>query len=118
MQAKTVKEVLIAAKWILENNNWCRAAWAKAGPNDFGNNYLYLNSSDNKLVLSKRPNYFCVSGAIRAVNAERQLKANAESMLGNLCGDPCQNILHWNDAMSRTKSQVIALLNRAIKKSQ
>jgi hypothetical protein len=28
-QATTVKEVLIAAKWILENRGWCQGYYAK-----------------------------------------------------------------------------------------
>lgn len=93
-KAKTVTEVLKAAKWILENVGWCQYRYSKANKN-------------GKLTA------FCVAGAIESVNADWDLIIKAETTLGKVVGE--DYIPNWNDVKGRTLPQVLKAFDKAIK---
>lgn len=112
MKAKTVKEVLVAAQWMLKNVGWCQGDFAKSG-----NTIVWMgafttlkNAMDE--VSCDHIDAFCSIGAINAVEANRELKKQAIELLGNATGD--SSITQWNDNEKRTKKQVLAAFNKAI----
>lgn len=99
-QVKTVKEVLIAAKWILENVGWCKGAYAK---DKFGD---WLVPGEPHEVTCA-----CSSGAIYLVEAPRKLQESAIFLLGTIVNS---HVPTWNDLFSRTKEEVLQAFNKAI----
>lgn len=98
MRAKTVKEVLIAIKWILENIGWCKGTWSK-----------YLNG---------KPVAFCLSGACNTVEPEYGwLIEDARQAMRDVIYDvaPNRDIASFNDSTLTTKKDVIRMLDKAIK---
>jgi len=109
-RAKTIKEVLVAAKWMIENIGWCQ----------------------EDLVIYDRNNNeeaFCATGAISYVNGygERSIvKDNAIRVLANAidgyqihdtttCLD---TIVNFNDWSETTKNKVLSKFDKAIKLSE
>jgi hypothetical protein len=100
-KANSVKEVLIAAKYLLENIGWCQG--------DFS------NYQDGK------PVSFCMLGAINHVEVsdiELTWEAKAllsQTILKNISIDS-QMLSDWNDNSARKKKDVIKLFDKAIRK--
>ena len=108
MKAKSPKQVLIAAKWMLENVGWCKG------------NYVSYKDSIGLEIES-----LCILGAINRVEIDEDkvgIHSAAKSMIWELIKKQKQNSsLHmdsaigtWNDESKRTKKEVIQLLNKAI----
>lgn len=106
MEAKSVKEILIAAKWIIENVGWCQGSYAL--------------TKDNNRIFSVEEAYAagdicaaCSTGSIMLTEASEQLKNDAERILRLQVPD--HKIVDWNDAPGRTREEVLAVFDRAIK---
>ena len=107
MKAKTVKEVLIAAKWILENVGWCQKA--------------YVTTKDDKLGFDPDGSAAigdvkaaCALGSIYMVQSDNHdLRPGAVDVLQN----EVINITNWNDDPARTKQEVLDMFTRAIEKA-
>ena len=112
MKAKSVKEVLIAAKYLLKNVGWCQKYYAKKHDRGLWIN-LYTDLKDQfSSEEAKEIIGFCSVGAIRAVEAtEIGLKTSAIAKLPGILAD-------WNDDPSRTKKQVLAAFDQAIKSAE
>jgi hypothetical protein len=96
--AKTVKEVLIAAKWMLENVGWCQKTFRK-----------YSTSGESPSCA------FCSFGAIINVNyGSPGLIDKALAVLSKSIDTASGSITIWNDDPKRTKSQVLAVFDKAI----
>lgn len=100
-KAKNIKEVLIAAKWMLENVGWCQGLFSKRD-----------DSGSIKAM--------CLVGAINRVQLtdagyKKLLQEKSTTMLSKLLK---QDVWIWNDTEGRTKEEVISLLDRAIKKAK
>jgi hypothetical protein len=90
--ARTVREVLIAAKWLLEHIGWCQKHF--------------------ELRHRGKPVAFCAVGAIQSVNAKSALR------LSVLWIDVMQNIVDFNDAPSTTLPMVLARFDEAIARAE
>jgi hypothetical protein len=99
-KANSVKEVLIAAKYLLENIGWCQG--------DFS------NYQDGK------PVSFCMLGAINHVEvSDFELIWEAKSLLSQTILKNISEpgiISDWNDKPARKKKDVIKLFDKAIRK--
>jgi hypothetical protein len=96
--AKNTTEVLIAAKWLLENVGWIK-----------GQQVHYPHGGSV-------PDGFCASGAITWVMAESyERKFRAYSFLES---EMDRDILKFNDAPHTTKQHVLDAFDRAIQRSK
>jgi hypothetical protein len=112
--AKSVREVLIAARWILDKIGWTQGCDAR--------------DSDGRLVspTNSRAVCFCATGAVIAVEAEEVgLRLNAIRSLERELTPPSHQVpgmrvtlAFWNDQRRRTKKQVLALFDRVIRKTK
>ena len=100
-KAKTVKEVLIATKWIIENIGWCKMVPMRDEDEHSCNVIDYARS-------------FCLSAAIGHVECDDQIRVEARGIAERFIGEH-DSIIDWNDRWYRTKKHVISLLNKAIK---
>ena len=105
--AKTVREVLIAARWILEHHEWTQRVFHRV--------------DDGK-------HCFCLGGAVNATLVAdtdengRALRSRAKQHLEHALRDEnpvwisylYTRYTAWNDAPGRTKAEVLALLDRTI----
>ena len=115
--AKTVKEVLIAARWILQNIGWCQGTYTKIAKNS---------------NIPNMPEAFCAIGVFRYVDVvtpkayleRHHIKNDAVLKLNNVITsttnyfnllDYVGTVIHWNDKPGRTKREVIKLFDEAIK---
>src|SRR5258706_15167283 len=87
------KEVLIVARKLLIEVGWCKG-WAVKFKAD-------------------KPIAFCATGAIQYVSAPWRLKDKADDALRTAIN--WDYIPQWNDHKKRTKRQVLAAFNKAIK---
>jgi hypothetical protein len=108
MKAQTAKQVLIATKWILTHFDWCQGAWwvDSVGQN-FGSKEVFLKHYTAPLKCA------CLDGALDLVESDDHSMIGAQTLLRKEVGD----YITWNDEKGRTKKQVIALLNKLIKKA-
>lgn len=93
-KAKTVTEVLKAAKWMLENVGWCKNQYTKYDTNG-------------------KPMAFCAAGAISHVVTDCELRVKAHDRLSAAIKEPY--IPNWNDDLDRTLPQVLKAFDKAIK---
>lgn len=104
MKAKTVKETLVAARWILENVGWCQGYYFKDAE---GRDASTLHPEDIHCA--------CTLGALSLVEKEDPgLYMGALRILEPLVGKGTM-IARWNDQEGRTKEEVLDLFDRAIK---
>ena len=110
MKATTVKEVLVAAKWILQHYDWNQHSWFIDSKDVRWGSPMHFTRKHDRLQLKS----CCISGAVQLVDtdfsnlemARLELQAAART----------DNIVNWNDWNGRTKKQVIRLLDKAIAK--
>jgi hypothetical protein len=114
MKAKTVKQALIATKWILGHTGWCRRFYHvdKHGLSlpGYGASALAANLSSFELGGS------CLSGALGLVEYQNQ-DLNRETYLtvhNAIIDDNAKSIPNWNDKPERTSQQVLDLLDKLI----
>jgi intergrase/recombinase len=100
MKAKTVKEVLVATKWILSHYEWHQGSYT-------------ANDANGK------PFSFCLVGAMQRVETEKlDLMAQAYKFMADEVQPHQEMILSvWNDMPGRTKTEVLSLLDRVIEKA-
>lgn len=104
MKVHTVKEVLIAAKWILENIGWNQ------------NDYYRSKSGkrfDNHIDMSDVASA-CSAGAIYLVEADVSLQEDTVDYLLQTIGG---SVSRFNDAPSTTKEDVLAVFQKAIERT-
>ena len=95
MKAKNATEVLIAAKWIIENVGWCQGMLVK---------------QDYRLT----PVAFCPMGAINYVETiDFKHNLEARSILDRAAG--LVGIAYFNDQPYTTKEMILNLFDQAIK---
>jgi len=92
MKAKTVKQVLEAARWMLENVGWVK--------------YQYVAKVNGKYV------GLCAFGALEMVEAENNHLVQAQDRLRE---EMDGSIIRFNDRPDITKRMVINAFKRAIK---
>jgi hypothetical protein len=110
-KAKTVKEVLIATKYIIEHMDWHQ-----------GRKYRDNNGAP---LLKSDPNFkkdlasVCLLGGLDLVEADSKLITRAEIILRDHCGGyPSGGIVAFNDYSGRTKEEVIKMLDEVIEATQ
>jgi hypothetical protein len=98
MKAKTATEVLIAAKWMIENVGWIQGAYVRTDAD-------------------RKPNAFCLAGALQYVESESNvIREHAYALISRQTPDG--SYIKFNDSPKRTKQEVVALLDRAINDSK
>ncbi len=96
--AKSAKEVLIAARWILENVGWCQGDFQR-----------WERDAKGRIVNPVKPWSFCAIGALNIVCCKNlNSLVNAKIALGRLTGLG-ESIVSYNDIPGRTKEEVLAL---------
>lgn len=106
-QATTVKEVLIAAKWILENYGWCQGFYAK----DAEGQRVYGYHIEGAAC-------YCTLGALNMVEtAADGLRAGATDLVIEVIGNDWI-VSDWNDTPGRTKDEVLETFDRAIERTK
>lgn len=98
-KSKTVEEVLIAAKWLLQNVGWVQ------------NLSIKFDHKSGKVI------GVCAGEALFAVEAESEIISNEAILrLGEAIG--MRDIVAYNDDPSTTKEEVLAAFDRAIQESK
>lgn len=105
MKAKTVKETLTAARWILENVGWCQGSY-----------YKDKNGSNVGLAARHNPENVacaCALGSIYLVENDEPFAIDkAITTLAD--ASKIGSIADFNDDPGRTKQEVLDLFDRAI----
>lgn len=106
MKAKTPKQVLIAAEWILSHVGWCQNAFYR---NKKGKviDIFPINTDNIPKVASA-----CLAGAIHLVEANGLSVIQARKLLDNVIGS--DDTTGYNDTKGRTKEEVLATIRLAI----
>jgi hypothetical protein len=104
-QAKSVKQVLQAARWIIQNVGWCQNTFFK---NKKGNHIYDISSA----LKTGNVGCACASGAIKLVQTNESLREDARLSLHKVVDYPSVPI--WNDTPGRTKEEVLEAFDKAI----
>lgn len=105
MKAKTVKEVLTAGRWILENVGWCQGSY-----------YKDKNGSNVGLSARRNPENVacaCALGSIYLVETDEP-SAMDGAITALADAYKIDSIADFNDDPGRTKQEVLDLFDRAI----
>lgn len=100
-EAKTVKEVLIAARDILTNTGWCQGQYWRNSQGRFAAKREDIASA-------------CAVGSILQVDASQELRNKALDTIEGLTGIFLPT---WNDDPKRTKEEVLQVFNKAIEEA-
>lgn len=102
-QATTLKQFLIATRWIVEHLGWHQ-----------GN--LYLNAEGKRISVDDPTiRSACLYGSMMLVEAPSGIRGSAAMFLEQLL--LATPISAWNDAQDRTKQDVLNLLDEAISRA-
>jgi hypothetical protein len=93
-QAKTVKQVLTAAKWMIENIGWTKGS--------------YRAYDEEKKTIG-----FCSLGALDAVEANGKVKGQAQAHMYYMIPGRA-GVAAWQDDAVRTKQEVLDFFDKAI----
>jgi hypothetical protein len=103
MKAKTIKEALIATRWIIDNVGWCQGRLYRTKPGKDlyagGFNYEALDAC-------------CLEGALNCVETEVPYNEAWNTINAAVSG----GVVYWNDAPGRTKQEVLDMLDGIIAK--
>ena len=103
MKAKTVKEVLVAARWIQDHLGWSQG-------------HAHRNAAGNPAWINNDIRSVCLWGAISLVESEDDnLKYQARWAISQAVDS--SNAVAWNDTPGRTKQQVLEAFDKAIEKA-
>lgn len=106
MKATTPKQVLIAIKWILQHYDWCQNHFYSSNKGEDASRFSILEGTETLKCC-------CLDGAYSLVEADDDAANKAYALMRKATG----GVVYWNDVQGRTKKQVIAMLNRLIKKA-
>jgi hypothetical protein len=110
MKAATVKEVLIAAHWILTHYDWCKGALWR----DTNRNLIWRQEDISN---NKKLGACCLSGAVQLVETPEAYTGKGSltwQTLDTISTAIRQVIPEWNDAPNRSKQEVLDLLDKLI----
>lgn len=102
MKATTVKEVLVATRWIIQHYGWCQ-----------GHSYIdnHGEPTDESEAITDSFGGACLSGAMQLVECDVIVRHYASMRVQNT---GMSYIPTWNDMPGRTKEEVLSLLDRLI----
>jgi hypothetical protein len=103
MKAQTVKEALVAIRWIIDHHNWCQGTM-------FLDKNGFCISKDRALVGDLYA--CCAIGATHLVDANDGVVLEARRLMRVKTKD--DSIIAWNDKQGRTKEEVLDLLDKLI----
>lgn len=110
--ATSTKEVLVAARWILDNVGWCQG---HSMVDAAGNPLDTYQGADMKKAVA-----LCSAGAVNVVNVGVKWNLISDAIYAlSVAGSPQgqhTSIVQWNDAPGRTKKEVLDLFDSAIAK--
>ena len=113
MKATTVKEVLIAARWILQHYGWVQGTF-------YLTTYGLRVPSIKALEPGDTLKACCLTGALRLVEVEDRIHGlfdRTYDLVRQSAQEARWGVSNWNDTPGRTKEEVIALLDKAIAKA-
>ena len=107
---RAVREILVEARELIDKRGWCQFQFAKRDP--------HSNGGIQRIASFKVfGNAFCPLGAIMAAGGAGEggvtLAKQALAVAAGLSGDG--HIPGWNDRPGRTKAEVLAVFDKAIK---
>jgi hypothetical protein len=105
-KATTVKEVLLATRWIIDNVEWCQKV-----------SYITndgLPTDDVSVALDHGVQACCLAGASNLVDTDWDIGWPARDLIRSACGTKVISL--WNDKPGRTKQEVLDLLDGIIAK--
>jgi|HubBroStandDraft_5_1064220.scaffolds.fasta_scaffold122523_4 hypothetical protein len=108
-KAKTPKEVLIAARYILSHWGWCQGTTAR----DKQGRSLYSPKKHLENLGS-----VCAVGAISIVDTDFEPAQVAYNILDEVISDQSPSIVIYNDTPGRTKQEVLAVFDKAIQQAK
>ena len=123
MQAKSVKEVLKAAHWILTHLAWTKGVYFR---DKDGQTMVcvFTDKVDYQRRIPEHPDQLgacCMVGAIELVETTPRLRHEAITFLMHkISSNPNYASITldaWNDKSERTKGEVLVVLKRAIKEA-
>jgi hypothetical protein len=106
MKVATAKEVLVAAKWLLDHYGWTRLTMWRTPKGEEIGQAIFITDGTRKLGSC------CLLGALSLVECTPQAKSEAHLAILNAIYAPY--ISFWNDDPDRTKQDVIVLLDKLI----
>jgi hypothetical protein len=109
MKAKTPKEVLIAARYILSHWGWCQGTDAR----DKQGQILEFPKEHFENLGS-----VCAVGAVSIVEADFEPLQAAHHILDMVVSDQFPTIIRYNDTPGRTKQEVLAVFDKAIQQAK
>lgn len=120
MKAKSVKEVLIAAQWMFQNNfDWCQNSFFRDSK---GKGIFFEEATENPLRIKAA----CLTGCLKLVetkgitlflDTKYFLLDNLNSEVGVLPNYKYTALSSYNDCYSTSKEDVMNLLQRCIDKA-
>lgn len=119
MEAKTVKEGLIAIKWMLENIGWCQNGYYR----DKGGARLDMSGVSIYTSTAKKVHSMCLEGALELVEVDDERVRGGmydalDAALAPRYGEEEASLIKFNDDVSTKKKDVIRLLNTTIKQAK
>jgi hypothetical protein len=111
MKAKTIKEYLIATRYIIDNYGWCQNSYFK-----FKNGAPFW---EEMKIDSQTFGGSCLEGAINLVEAVDGLRIATINTIEQVLPDhmSLRTLPYFNDAPGRTKEEVLAFLDTLIEKA-
>lgn len=116
MKATTPKQVLIAAKWIMEHFGWCQGSYYQVKTQDGGTRKEFDKRQVNKDNLAG----CCLEGAINIVAADWAVRNLAISLVYYTIREKylqLGNLPSFNDRPETTKEEVLDVLTQSIDKA-
>jgi hypothetical protein len=117
-KAATIKEVLIAARWILDNIGWCQGSYTKTKSGKPSVLTPITLHSDNIGDISDI-SAACLRGAVWLVETKNHLLSDEtfDFIQFKIENKYAQSMTSWNDDPKRTKNQVLSLLDKIIEEA-
>ena len=106
MKAKTVREALVATRWIIDQVGWCQGRLYQAKD---GNVIWYKGG-----IIPGNLGACCLEGAMSLVEIDSEYVRFDAGKKIRAIGTDHTSIHIWNDALGRTKEQVLAMLDQVI----
>jgi hypothetical protein len=109
MKAKTPKEVLIAARYIIDTVGFCKKATAR----DRQGNVTSCNEGNLSNI-----DAVCISGALQLVNTGCYERGIAINILADICSaNYHRDFISFNDHRDITKEEVLKVFDLAIEEA-
>jgi len=115
-RANNPREVLMATRWMLQRYGWCQGR-SYISSKDFPNSMAYLDRSH--IISGVYPlTHACLTGFLNLVECSEEDRRLALSQIqrevSRMTKGTIVTAISWNDIPSRTKKEVVSLLDKLI----